>query len=72
MRKQEAINIVRYLYDEEERLIAAVNDCSYRFVRRSLDSVDLLEEIIAKENLKYFHYVSEQILRILKLTVDEE
>lgn len=47
-------------------------DCSYRFVRRDLDCIDLLEEILAKENLRQFKAISADILRILKLNDDIE
>lgn len=70
MKKQEAINLVQYLYVMQERLENAVNDCSYRYVRRNLDSLDLLEEIIAKERLNCFKDISFDILRILKLNGD--
>lgn len=54
MRKREAISLVQYLYCAEERLENAVKDCSYRYVRRELDSLDLLEEIYSKRTLKLF------------------
>lgn len=72
MRKREVINLVQYLYHTEERLENAVKDCSYRFVRRDLDCIDLLEEILAKENLRQFKAISADILRILKLNGDIE
>lgn len=67
MRKQEIISLVVYLYNMEERLENAVKDCSYRYVRRDLDSLDLLEEIIAKERLNCFRDVSADILHILHI-----
>lgn len=67
MKKQEIINLVQYLYHAEERLENAVKDCSYRYVRRDLDSLDLLEEIIAKERLNCFRDISADILHILHL-----
>lgn len=67
MRKREAISLVQYLYCAEERLENAVKDCSYRYVRRELDSLDLLEEIIAKERLNCFRDISADILHLLKL-----
>lgn len=72
MRKHEAVTIVKYLYHMEERLEDAVKDCSYRYVRRDLDSIDLLEEIIAKERLNAFKEFSYDILTILKLTEQAE
>ena len=68
MRKKEAIEIVQYLLFMESRLDNAVKDCNYRYVRRDLDSIDLLEEIIAIENKKLFETISGDILRILHLT----
>lgn len=67
MRKSEIISLVQYLYCAEERLENAVKDCSYRYVRRDLDSLDLLEEIIAKERLNCFRDISADILHILHL-----
>ena len=68
MRKREAIEIVQDLLFMESRLENAVKDCNYRYVRRDLDSIDLLEEIIAIENKKLFETISGDILRILHLT----
>lgn len=67
MNKKEKISLIGYLYNVEERLRAAQQDCSYRFVRRDLDSIDLLEEIIAKENYKFFKAISSDIIEILRL-----
>ena len=67
MNRLEKISLIQYLYCTEERLENAVKDCSYRYVRRDLDSLDLLEEIIAKERLNCFRDVSADILHILKL-----
>lgn len=71
MRKQEIISLVGYLYNMEERLESAVKDCSYRYVRRDLDSLDLLEEIIAKERLNCFRDISADILHILHLNAKD-
>ncbi len=71
MRKGESISLVQYLYATEQKLENAVSDCSYRYVRRNLDSIDLLEEIIAKERLNCFRELSADILSILKLTEKE-
>lgn len=54
MRKQEHISLMQYFYNMQIRLENAVKDCSYRYIRRDLDSIDLLEEIIAKERLNAF------------------
>lgn len=51
----------------QSRLDEAVRDCNYRYVRRDLDSIDLLEEIIALENKKLFEQVTQDILHILNL-----
>lgn len=72
MRKQERINIVEYLYHMEARLEEAVRDCSYRYIRRDVDEVELLEESIAKTRLKAFQEFSNDICRILKLTEEIE
>lgn len=72
MRKGEAISVVQYLVFAEQRLENAVSDCSYRYVRRNLDSLDLLEEIIAKERLNAFRDFSADILRILKLNEESD
>ena len=57
---------MQYFYCAEERLEEAVKDCSYRYVRRELDSLDLLEEIIAKERLQCFKDIRADIQQILK------
>lgn len=72
MRKQERISIIEYLYHMQARLENEVNCCLYRSVRRDLDSVDLLEEIIAKERLRLFNDIMFDIVRILKLTGNVE
>lgn len=72
MKKREAISLVQYLYCTEERLEEAVKDCNYRAVRRNLDSLDLLEEIICKERLRMFQDISADILHILKLNEEIE
>ena len=72
MCKKESISIAQYLYNMEERLENAVKDCSYRYIRRDLDSVELLEEIIAKERLQAFREFSFDIRRILKINEERE
>ena len=57
---------MQYFYNAESRLEDAVKDCNYRYVRRDLDSVDLLEEIIAKERLQCFRDIRADIQQILK------
>ena len=71
MKKRETIDLVKYLYFMEARLLNAVQDCSYRYVRRELDSLDLLEEIIAKERLAFFYEMENTIIRILRLREEE-
>lgn len=67
MRKKEAISLVEYFYHKEARLEEAVRDCALRYIRREVDSVDLLEEIIAKEHLNAFREISSEVLRILDM-----
>lgn len=71
MRKQEKINLIRYLLQVDNRLENTLNDCEMRFIRRELDSVELLEEIIAKENLKLFRAITNDIIHILNLQGEE-
>lgn len=71
MRKNESISVIKYFYHMQARLENAVTDCSYRYIRNDLDSVELLEEIIAKENLKLFNGIMYDILHILKLTEED-
>ena len=72
MKKQEAVNIVKYLYFLEARLSTDVDDTILKYLRRELDSVDLLEEIIAKERLKLFYEIEADLIKILQLTNDVE
>ena len=67
MRKNEMISLAEYFYHKQIRLENAVTDCTYRYVRRDLDSVEILEEIIAKEHLKEFNETMNDVLRILKM-----
>ena len=71
MKKRETISLIQYLFFHQSKLEQAVRDCHIRFTRRDLDSVDLLEEIIAKERLNEFNQVTEDILNILNLTDNE-
>lgn len=71
MKKIEGVRLIQYFYYTEQRLEDAVNANDYRFLRKELDSVDLLEEIIAKENLKLFRQVEYDILKILGLYNEE-
>ncbi len=65
--KSERDLISKYLYFAEERFIEAVKLTEYRYTRRELDSIDLLEEIIAKERLQAFQDIKFDIVRLLKL-----
>ncbi len=71
MRKNEGISLISYLYHTESRLNSVIESTEYRFVRRELDEVDLLEEIIAKSNYKFFLQIEHDILKILKFAVDD-
>lgn len=71
MRKKEAINLIKWMYFTECRLESVLNNTEYRFVRRELDEVDLLEEIIAKSNYKFFLQMEREILKIIGLSVEE-
>lgn len=71
LKKIEGIRLIQYFYYTEQRLEDSVNSSDYRFLRKELDSVDLLEEIIAKENLKLFRQVEYDILKILGLYNEE-
>ena len=71
MRKQEHISLMQYFYNMQIRLENAVKDCSYRYIRRDLDSIDLLEEIIAKERLNAFKDFTQDVLTILKLNEEQ-
>lgn len=68
MRKKENLSIAEYLYLKELRLEDAYKLCQYRYIRRDLDEVELLEEIIAKVRLEAFKEFSFDIRRILKLS----
>ena len=71
MRKHEHISLMQYFYNMQIRLENAVKDCSYRYIRRDLDSIDLLEEIIAKERLNAFNDFMHDVLTILKLNEEQ-
>ena len=62
---------MKYLYFLEARLQNDVTDCCNKFVRRELDSDDLLEEIIAKERLNFFYQIEDDIVKILNMTTEE-
>lgn len=71
LRKSESISLVQYLYFRDAKLEEAVKDCEVRYTRRNLDSIDLLEEIIAKERLNEFREVTADILNILRLSEEK-
>lgn len=56
-----------YFYNMDMRLDAAISDCSYRFVRRDLDELDLLEEILAHNTYKAFCQFANDVTSLLKL-----
>ena len=64
--------LCKYFYEQSVRLDNAVKDCNYRYVRRDLDEVDLLEEIIAISNQKFFNQVVADICNILKFVSDDD
>ena len=68
MRKKEALSLVEYFYTKQIRLENDVTDCALKYIRREMDSVDLLEEIIAKERLRMFDEVMREVLHILELS----
>lgn len=70
MTTKEKDKLLAYLYICEDRLEAAYKDCNYRYVRRDLDSVDLLEEIIALERLNAFKDFKADVLKLLNLMGD--
>lgn len=70
MTTKEKDKLLAYLYIVEDRLEAAYKDCNYRYVRRELDSVDLLEEIIALERLNAFKDFKADVLKLLNLMGD--
>ena len=71
MKKQEAVNLIKWMYFTESRLESTLSDTEYRFVRRELDEVDLLEEILAKSNYKFFLQIERDILKIIGLSGEE-
>ncbi len=68
--QKEVEKLYSYFYACEDRLEAAYKDCNYRYVRRDLDSVDLLEEIIALERLNAFKDFKADVLKLLNLMGD--
>lgn len=67
MTQKEKELLTEYLYNMDMRLDSAISDCSYRFVRRDLDELDLLEEILAHNTYKAFKQFAGDIIRILNL-----
>lgn len=58
--------IYKYLYYKSEQLNNEVNILCSRHYKRSLDSVELLEEIIAKERLNLMRELEKDIIHLLK------
>lgn len=69
MTEVEKMLIYEYFFNYETRLEESVDVWDIRATRRRLDSVDHLEEIIAKERLIMFRSVRDDILLLLKLDV---
>lgn len=67
MRQREKDLLMAYFYNYEIRLEDNVNSYDIRACRRRLDSLDHLEEIIAKERLNMFKSVREDIIRLLMI-----
>ena len=59
--------LFKYLYFKQNKLQSDVNEASDRAFRMSLDSVQLLEEIIAKERLRMFHEIESDIIKVIGL-----
>lgn len=60
-------NLLKYLYFKENKLHNDVVQASDRAFRINLDSVQLLEEIIAKERLALFHEIESDIIKVIGL-----
>lgn len=67
MNQSEKDKLSAYFYMCEDRLTQAYKDCNYRYVRRDLDSIDLLEEIIALERLNAFVDFKTDVMQLLNL-----
>lgn len=68
MTENEKILIFEYFNNYQSRLENSVDVWDLRATRRNLDCIDHLEEIIAKERLKMFKSVRDDILLLLKLS----
>ena len=60
-------NLLKYLYFKENKLHNDVVQACDRAFRINLDSVQLLEEIIAKERLALFHEIESDIIKVIGL-----
>lgn len=72
MRTKEKDALMEYFYRMELRLEDAVDIWDLRSQRRRLDAVDHLEEILAKEQLKAFRGIRDDIILLLKIEFDNE
>lgn len=72
MTNKEKEKLYEYFYVAEIRLEENVDIWDMRATRRRLDSVDHLEEILAKEQLKTFRAVRDDILNLLKFHIEKE
>lgn len=68
MTENEKMLIYEYFSNYQAKLEQAVDVWDLRATRRCLDCIDHLEEIIAKERLKMFKSVRDDILLLLKLS----
>ncbi len=72
MTEKEKEKLYEYFYIAEIRLEENVDIWDMRATRRRLDCVDHLEEILAKEQLKTFRAVRDDILSLLKFHIEIE
>ena len=72
MTNKEKEKLYEYFYVAEIRLEENVDIWDMRATRSRLDSVDHLEEILAKEQLKTFRAVRDDILNLLKFHIEKE
>lgn len=72
MTNKEKEKLYEYFYVAEIRLEENVDIWDMRATRRRLDCVDHLEEILAKEQLKTFRAVRDDIFNVLKFHIEKE
>lgn len=71
MTSKEKDLITQYFYLYENRLEDNIKEHDIRACRRRLDSLDLLEEIIAKERYIMFQSIRDDIMKILNLEYEK-